>query len=115
MITGYHYLSLLGTGVGLLVASLVNFVVVMSYTRWQYHFVASREVKIYALIQIPLGVLAYVETCFFEGWIYWVVGLMLAVLSLSVSVCVFHSKSNLWYALKERLVSRLPRRFQSNK
>ncbi len=115
VIAGYHYLSLWGTGVGLLAASLVNFVVVMSYARWRYHFVASREVKIYALIQIPLGVLAYVETCFFEGWIYWAVGLLLAVLSLSISVCVFHSKSNLWYSLKERLENRLSRRFRPNK
>jgi len=110
VILGYHYLSLWGTGAGLFAASLINFVVVMAYSRWRYHFVASREVKIYSLIQIPLGVLAYVATYLLEGWLYWTFGLLLAVLSLSISVVVFHSKSNLWQALKEGFMGRLLKR-----
>lgn len=115
VIWGYHYYDLWGTGLGLLVASLVNFIVVMAYSRWRYHFVASREVKLYALLQIPLGVLAYAETCLLEGWLYWVVGMLLAVVSLSISVCVFHSKSNLWQALKECFVGRLVKRLDKTK
>lgn len=115
VIIGFHYLSLWGTGVGLLAASLINFVVVMAYSRWRYHFVASREIKIYGLIQIPLGVLAYLETCLFEGWLYWGLGLLLAVVSLSISIGVIHSKSNLWLGLKEGFVGRLIKRFHFNK
>lgn len=115
VILGYHYYDLLGTGVGLLLASLVNFVVVMAYSHWRYRFVASREVKLYALLQIPLGVLAYVETCLLEGWLYWMVGLSLAVVSLSISVGVFHSKSNLWQALKDGFMGRLLKRLDKNR
>ncbi len=115
VILGYRYLSLWGTGVGLLAASVINFVLVMAYSRWRYHFVASREVKIYALLQIPLGLLAYVETCFLDGWRYWVAGILLAALSLSISVAVFHAKSNLWQALKEGFMGRLLRRLRKNR
>lgn len=115
VILGYRYFSLLGTGVGLLVASLANFVVVMAFSRWRYHFVASHEVKVYAVLQIPLGVLAYVETCFLEGWLYWIVGGGLVVLSLSISVAVFHAKSNLWQSMRGGFAGRLLKRFHQNK
>lgn len=115
VILGYHYLSLWGTGVGLLVASLINFVVVMVYSRRRYHFVASREVKVYGFLQVPLGVLAYVGTYIFEGWLYWVVGLLLAVISLLISIGVFHSKSNLWQPLMDGFLGRIIKRFQSNR
>lgn len=106
VILGYHYLSLWGTGLGLLLASGLNFVVVMAYSHWRYRFVASREVKLYAFLQMPLGGLAFLGTYAFEGWLYWVVGLLLAAVSLVLSVWVLHSKSNLWQALKDRLLRR---------
>lgn len=107
VILGYRYLSLWGTGLGLLLASVLNFVVVMAYSRWRYRFTASREVKTYALLQIPLGGMAFVGTYVFHGWLSWAFGLSLSALSLLLSIWVLHSKSNLWQALKERLMRRL--------
>lgn len=115
VILGYRYFGLLGTGFGLLVASLVNFVVVVAYARWRYRFVASRDVRFYALSQVPLGVLAYVATCLLDGWDYWVVGLLLVAASLAVSVRVFHTKSNLWQALKKRLFAKAFKWFNKNR
>ena len=109
VIAGYRYLDLWGTGLGLLAASVVNFFVVMGYSRWRYHFVASRDVKVYALVQIPLGLAAYAVTSLFSGWAYWVAGMLLAALSLVLSVWALHSKSNLWHALTDRVARRLHR------
>ncbi len=109
VIAGYHYLDLWGTGLGLLAASAVNLVVVMGYSRWRYRLEVSRDVKVYALVQMPLGVAAYVCTYLFSGWLYWVVGLLLALLSMVLSVRALHAKSNLWQSMKDRLGRRLGR------
>ena len=114
VILGYHYLSLWGTGLGLLLASGLNFVVVMAYSHWRYRFVASREVKLYALFQMPLGGLAFLGTYAFEGWLYWVVGLLVSAVSLVLAVWVLHSKSNLWQALKDRLLRRFRKSSNQN-
>lgn len=101
VITGYHLAGLTGTGWGLLVAGVVNFVVVFAFARWKYHYVMSAEVRRYALIQIPLGVAAYGVTVATSGAVYWLLGLLLAVVSLAISLRIFHSKTGLWRAMKK--------------
>ncbi len=107
VIVGFRYLGLWGTGLGLLAANLINFAVVMGYTRRRYHYIPSRDVKFYALLQVPLGVVAYLVTIAFSGVLYWIVGLLLAGVSLAVSVSALHSKTNLWLSIKKRITMRL--------
>lgn len=107
VILGFQYLGLWGTGLGLLAANVVNFVMVIAYTRWRYHYKVSREVKCYAMTHVPLGVVAYFATFVFNGALYWFAGLLLASLSLAVSVMTLRAKTNLWQSMKNRIAMRL--------
>lgn len=109
VISGYHTWGLLGTGVGITAAGLVNAVIVFVYTRRKYHYQLSAEVRRYSLLQMPLGLLAFSVTFFLDGWLYWSLGLLLAVMSLIVSVVILRSKTNLWKALKSRVFDKLSR------
>ncbi len=109
VIAGYHCLGLAGTGLGLVLAGIVNFVVVFAYARRKYQYSMSPEVRLYSLIHLPLGLAAYLVSFALDGLLYWVVGLLLAFVSLGISIQILHSKSNLWMALGEKVKRRFGR------
>ena len=106
VVAGYYYLKLSGTGIALLVAGMLNLLFVLAYMWHRYRYRLSREVMLYAGIQLPLGLVAYFFTFAFSGVFYWVVGLLLGFVSLGVSVQILHSKSRLW----ERIVIKIKKR-----
>ncbi|MBM6992664.1 MAG: oligosaccharide flippase family protein [Prevotella sp.] len=103
VIVGYKYLGLVGTGVGLAFAGLINLVVVFVYARWKYGYSIASTVKLYTLIQLPLGIATCMVTYLLDGIFYWMVGLLLAFVSLGISVQILRSKTNLWNALVEKI------------
>lgn len=109
VIWGYDRLGLVGTGVGLVVAGLLNVLVVYAYARHRYLYRVSPTVRLYALLQLPLGVAALLVAHVLTGLAYWAVGLMLVLVSLAVSIRILHSKSTLWDALVAKLRRRLGR------
>lgn len=105
--TGYHLLSLAGTGIALTLASMVNLGVVLWYTYYKYGYQLSRTVKLYALIQLPLGFAAYLVALVTDSWFYWVIGTLLAFVSLGISLQILHSKTHLWQKLTGRIKAKL--------
>lgn len=108
VVVGYHWLGLVGTGVALLVAGVVNLLFVLAYVWHRYRYHLSREVLLYVGIQFPLGLVAYLSTLAFTGVYYWVAGLLLGFVSLGVSFQILHSKSRLW----ERMVVKIKKRLR---
>lgn len=102
----YNRYGLTGTGYGLLLAVMANFFIVLVYTRFKYGFVLSAAVRLYTLVQIPIGVAAVVLSFTLEGAVYWVTEAVLSLLSLAVSLRILHSKAHLWDALTRKFAGR---------
>lgn len=106
VVLGYSYLGLVGTGLGLALTGLVFLAFVYAYAHWRYRYVASASVKAYALAQVTIGVTACVFTLCLDGILYWIVGLILAMISLVISIWILRSKSALWDALRKRFMDK---------
>ena len=102
----YNRYGLTGTGYGLLLAVMANFFIVLVYTRFKYGFVLSAAVRLYTLVQIPIGVAAVVLSFTLEGAVYWVTEAVLSLMSLAVSLRILHSKAHLWDALTRKFAGR---------
>lgn len=100
VIAGYHYCGLTGTGIGLLVATFLNFAVDVAYARGRYAYRLSGEIRRYAVVQMAMGCVALAVAFLTDGFIYWVVGLLVACSSLAVSLRILHGKTHLWAKLK---------------
>lgn len=85
VLLGFRYWGLLGTGVGLLVTGLIDILVINLFARIRYHYRVSATVIRFAVYQLPIGIAVYVVTCMFEGWWYWLSGILLGLLSLTLS------------------------------
>ncbi|MDD6540697.1 MAG: oligosaccharide flippase family protein [Prevotella sp.] len=109
VIAGYHIFQLAGTGIALTLASMANMVMVLAYTCYKYGFKLSSSVKLYALLQMPLGLTAYLSTQFTTGWVYWMIGVLMTLISLTASIQILHTKSHLWKAMRRRVANRLNR------
>ena len=99
IIVFYDIYGLTGTGYGLMIAVAANFFIVVVYTWFKYGFVLSSSVKLYALVQIPVGIATVVSGYLLQGVVYWAAGITLGLLSLVLSLCIIHSKTHLWNTL----------------
>lgn len=107
VVAGYHWLSLTGTGLAILLAGIINLVVVLLVAHYKYQYRLSHLVRRYALIQLPLGVAAYLATVWLYGWSYWLVGSLLALASMAVTLQILHSKTHLWASLKKYFIRKI--------
>mgnify|MGYP003091532030 FL=1 len=82
-----------------MIAVAVNFFIVVAYTWFKYGFVLSASVKLYALLQIPVGIATVVSGYLLQGVVYWAAGITLGLLSLVLSLCIIYSKTDLWNTL----------------
>lgn len=99
----YTIYGLLGTGIAMLLVAVFDFLMQISYMRYRYRYMLSREVITYALMQLPIGVTAYGVTCYLQGWAYWFFGICLFVASSAVSLAVIRQKTRLWSRMKEKV------------
>ena len=106
IIVFYNRYGLTGTGYGLLLAVVVNFFIVLVYTRFKYGFSPSAAIKSYTLVQVPIGVAAVVLGISLTGPVYWVAGASLGLLSLAISLRILHSKAHLWDSITRKFVGR---------
>lgn len=102
VVLGFRLASLTGTGVGLLSVAVVNVLMVLVLVSWRYGYRPSASILRYLLAQLPLGLGAFLVSWFVSGWLYWVLGLILATVSTALTLCIFHSKARLWSKLTER-------------
>ena len=110
VVAGYHWLGLAGTGIALVVTGLLNLALVVYYARYKYQYVLSRNVVVYSLVQMPLGLAAYFTALVTDGVFYWVIGLLLFFVSLAVSIQIFQSKARLWESLLNKFKKRFARK-----
>ena len=107
---GFSQWKLFGMGVAVTVTSILNVILVYAYSYFKYGYRMSSNVLMYMMIHIPVGCLAYAVTIFNSPLIYWGVGTMLFIVSLSSSLSILRSKTSLWNKLKERYASKFLRK-----
>ena len=107
IIVGFRWNGLLGTGIGITLASLINLTIVLVYTRRKYNFRLSGSVVRYALMQAPILAAAYLLTLTATSWTYWLVGLSLTALSTALSVNILRRKTSLWNSLTAKVYKKI--------
>ncbi len=93
VVGGYKLFGLTGTGAGLLLTGLIDIIVVNLFARFKYHYQVSSTVFRFAKYQLPIALAVYAITCFLDGWLYWVSGIVMGLLSLWISFRLFRQAS----------------------
>ena len=106
VVVAFRKWGLLGCGIAITAVGVLDFLIILIYTRYRYGFRMSCAVKNYALMQLPFGVLAYLVTFVENPWVYWTVGLLLGCISLALSLQVLRKKTSLWQSLKQKMLGR---------
>lgn len=104
VIFGYRQWGLLGTGIAVTLAHLFEYLLVNAYAYKKYGYRSSVTVYRYAVVQIALGLLAYMLTLTAEGVLYWAASVIVILLSMGLSLQVLRSKTHLWQALTKRFL-----------
>ena len=99
---GYQHWGLLGTGIAITLAHVFEYLLVNGYAYKIYGYRSSATVYGYAIVQVALGLLAYVLTLTADGFLYWGTGGLTVLLSGALSWHVLHRKTHLWQALTKR-------------
>lgn len=99
----YQRWGLTGTGIAIALASAFDFAMLCLYMHWKYGYCPSHQAVRYCLMQLPLGLLAFLVTFIHQGLLYWLMGSLLFVVSLMVSINVFKSKTHLMEAFKSKM------------
>ena len=103
IVAGYRWWGIWGTGVAIVVAHVLEYVVVNAYAYWQYGYRSTWQVGRYALLQMSIGVLAYAVSLWTEGVVYWITEAALTLVSTACSLYILHQKTHLWEALMRKL------------
>ena len=102
MIFGYQHWGLFGTGIAITLAHLFDYLLINGYAYKKYGYRFSATVLGYAVVQVALGLLAFILTLTTEGWLYWGLGALIALLSFCLSLYILRQKTHLWEALTRR-------------
>ena len=81
IIVGYQYWGLVGTGLAITLAHVFEYVLVNGYAYKKYGYRSSATVYGYAIVQVALGLLAYILTLVADGYLYWSIGALIVILS----------------------------------
>ena len=103
VIFGYRQWGLMGTGIAITLANIFDFLMIQGVARFYYHYKMSSAVMRYSAIHILIGLLAFFTTITVDGFVYWVFGIGLSLVSLMFSLLILHQKTHLWVALMKRL------------
>ena len=100
---GYRHWGLLGTGTAITAAKVFDFFMIHTVAYFRYGYKMSSAVMRYSAIHILIGLLAFFTTITVDGFVYWVFGIGLSLVSLLFSLLILHQKTHLWAALMKRL------------
>ncbi len=106
VILAFDRWGLVGCGIAITATGILDFIIIWLYTSYKYKFRLSWRVRLYAVIQLPFGIVAYLLTFVDSPLIYWVGGLLLGCASMAVSVQILRKKTTLWSSLKQRIARR---------
>ena len=101
--------GLSGAGWGITFAGMVDAFLTIVYTRWRYNYKISKQVSLYACLQIPIGVLTFAVTQSDNALTYWGGGLLLTLISLVISLSILRTKNNSWNRLVGKISKYLSR------
>jgi O-antigen/teichoic acid export membrane protein len=102
IVFGYEQWGLFGTGVAVTLAHLFDYLLINGYAYKKYGYRFSATVSGYAIVQVALGLLAFILTLTADGLLYWGLGSLVVLLSFSLSLHVLRRKTHLWEALTRR-------------
>ena len=103
----YQFWGLIGTGLALSVSYFMNVVMVYAYAHVKYGYRISISAVQLVAIQVPLGIAVYFTTCLDNVLMAWSLGLILAFVSMAISIYIVHQKTRLWNALRAKITSKL--------
>lgn len=106
IMVGYERWGLFGTGVAIALANVFDFVMIHLVARFSYGYKVSSAVVRYSAIHILIGLLAFFTTMTVDGYVYWVFGIGLTLVSTFFSLLILHQKTRLWEALMRRFFHR---------
>ena len=89
---GYRHWGIWGTGLAITLAHLVEFLIINSYARWRYQYKQSSTVVKYGAVHLLIGLLAYILTMTVNEVPYWLLGVLLIIVSLSFSLWILNQK-----------------------
>lgn len=99
----FRKFGLTGAGIAVTLAGIIDFIVVFIYARLRYAYKPTAGIVKYTLIQLPIGLLAYASTWIADPRLYWSIGTLLAILSMTASLSILRKKTRLWAALMRKL------------
>ena len=102
MIFGYERWGLYGTGIAVTLAHLFDYLMINAFAYKKYGYRCSVTVFRYAAVQLLLGLCAFGLTLTVSGTAYWILGILVTLLSGLFSLRILHSKTHLWQALMSR-------------
>ena len=103
VILGWHVYGLTGTGFGILTSAIAEVIILACYMRWKYGYRLSSDVITTMLLQLPLGVAAYLVTLITQPALYLSLGFIVAAASLAISLNILRKKTRLWESLKNKI------------
>jgi hypothetical protein len=103
IVIGYRKWGIWGTGLAIVAAHAVEYVLVTSYAYWQYGYRPTWAVRRYAMVQMLTGFAAYAMSLLTDGWLYWMTEAALAICSTAYSVYILRQKTHLWQSLLKRI------------
>jgi O-antigen/teichoic acid export membrane protein len=103
----YQFWGLIGTGLALSVSYFMNVVMVYAYAHVKYGYRISISAVQLVAIQVPLGIAVYFTTCLDNVLMAWSLELILAFVSMAISIYIVHQKTRLWNALRAKITSKL--------
>jgi O-antigen/teichoic acid export membrane protein len=106
---GYEQWGLIGTGVAITLSALFDYCLLLTYAYFKYHYRMTMAVIGYMAVHILIGVVAYVIAVSTEGWQWWIGGVMVTVLCLTVTLYTLYRKVSLWNKLMSNLKNRFRR------
>ena len=89
----YNQWGLIGTGIAITTTAALDFIMLTTVMYFKYKYVISAAVIRYALIQVPIGIVAYMLTFIEYPTIYWVGGALLCVVSLTITIMALKQKA----------------------
>lgn len=85
--------GLTGLGYALTTTAVLDFFMLTFYMRFRYGYRISRRVGVIAALQMPIAIVAFALTFVQNGWIYWMVGLLMALLSTATSLFLLRNRA----------------------
>lgn len=103
VVWGFRTYGLTGAGIAITVTGVLEWLWIWGYCMLKYKYRPTLPIFKYMLMQLAVGVLAFVVTQQTDGWVYWLSGTALFVVSLAISLSILHSKTSLWKKLRQKL------------